>query len=400
MRYPTQRRSAFTLVEVMVAMALTIFVMTILTQAFVVSIETFVGLKAIGDMQENLRAAGNVLRFDLSQNHLEGTRRVSDPTMDPTNPALYQTPKAGFLRIVQGAASTTEGYDTGLTPLDLPSARATNHVLWFTCRLKGNRQQNFFTAQVIDPLNPNNAGMPYRNFFNIQTIPGTLYDPSRFQDADATLRPVYANFAAPYAAINGPPYFYRSQVAEVVYFLGNPGVGAFQAIGTTENPSDPNATGTPLYGLYRAQFVAVPDNTQLNTPNNPNNVGAVAFPSTCLANFPGMACVVSGTNLSFLTPENMASGTGTTNRTWDSVNLPFRNASLVLPNVISFQVQTVSSASTAPADMSAPYPAVFDTTSGASTTGAPNAIVGISINIRVWDIKTRQTRQMTIMQDL
>src|SRR5260370_42681396 len=98
-------RQGFTLVELLVAMALTIFVMLILTQAFVVSIDLFSGLKGIGDMQENLRAGANSLRFDLTQNHFEGMRRPSDTTI------LVQPPREGFFVIYQGAPSTFEGQD-------------------------------------------------------------------------------------------------------------------------------------------------------------------------------------------------------------------------------------------------------------------------------------------------
>src|SRR5260221_9348597 len=108
----TKQRKGFTLVELMVAMALTIFVMVILTQAFVVSIDLFSGLKGIGDMQENLRAGTNTMRFDLGQNHFEGMRRTSDPG--------FSAPREGFLRVYQQAISTAEGVDAD----GMPSSRA------------------------------------------------------------------------------------------------------------------------------------------------------------------------------------------------------------------------------------------------------------------------------------
>ena len=72
----TKNRQAFTLVELLVAMTLTIFVMVILTQAFVAGLDTFRGLKAIGDMQENLRVATSNLRADLTQDHFDGKRQT------------------------------------------------------------------------------------------------------------------------------------------------------------------------------------------------------------------------------------------------------------------------------------------------------------------------------------
>lgn len=55
-------RTGFTLVELMVAMALTIFIMLILTQAFVIAIDTFTTLKAIGDTQEILRSGADAVQ--------------------------------------------------------------------------------------------------------------------------------------------------------------------------------------------------------------------------------------------------------------------------------------------------------------------------------------------------
>ena len=103
-------RQAFTLVEVLVAMALTMFIMVILSQAFVAALETFSGLKAVGDMQEDLRTAATLLRSDLSQDHFEGKRRLSDRTINFGAPD-YEPIREGFMRIVQQKPSVLEGYD-------------------------------------------------------------------------------------------------------------------------------------------------------------------------------------------------------------------------------------------------------------------------------------------------
>lgn len=351
------RRTGFTLVELMVAMALTIFIMTILTQAFVLSIDTFVGLKGIGDMQDNLRAARNVIQFDLAQNHFEGARRASDPSI------ATQLPTSGFFRVFPGASSQLEGTD-----LDgMSSSRSVNtgasYVLQFTSRLKGNQQQSFYTAPVLDRTG---------TFFNLQTFYTMNPATTPGVDADVTLR----------SPPGGP--FYRSQWAEIVYFLGN---GALQQpyapVGTTEEPLNPNGAGLPLYGLYRAQYVAVTDNTALNNAAYPV---ANQYPD-----FMNIACgpqTVNGkAQLYFYGPHDMAKAGGAT-RTFNPLAPVFGSASLVVPNVLSFQVQGIGSGSTVPADV------IYDSASG---TGP---MLGVSITIRVWDNKTRQTRQMTIMQDL
>ncbi len=63
---PTPRR-AFTLVELLVATALIVFIMVILTEAFSAGIGTFRLLKAQGDMKSKLANAGSLLMDDLRQ---------------------------------------------------------------------------------------------------------------------------------------------------------------------------------------------------------------------------------------------------------------------------------------------------------------------------------------------
>ena len=53
----SRARPGFTLIELMVALALTLFIMVILSQAFILSLDAFSGMKGIGDMQQNLRTA-------------------------------------------------------------------------------------------------------------------------------------------------------------------------------------------------------------------------------------------------------------------------------------------------------------------------------------------------------
>jgi hypothetical protein len=328
----------------MVAMALTMFIMVILTQAFVISMETFSGLKGIGDMQDNLRAGANQFRYDLAQNHFEGQRRTSDPG----SASLAALPaREGFFAIFQAAPSVAEGIDAD----GMPSGRATNHVLQFASRLKGNQQQSFYSAYVTDP-----------NFFNLQTF----YNLPPPGDADAVLR--------------NPPVgpFYRSQWAEIAYFL-------FQT-GTTEEPLNPaGTTGTPLYGLYRAQFVVVTDNTAANA-----NYQNLANPGAAFNNFQSMACNLNVPNLVFYTPADLAKSPVASPgfRTFNPSNPTFRSASLVVPNVLSFQVQGIAAGAAAPTDGN------YD------SANAPPVLQGVSITIRVWDNKTRQTRQLTIVQDL
>jgi prepilin-type N-terminal cleavage/methylation domain-containing protein len=371
-----RNRQGFTLVELLVAMALTLFIMLIMTQAFVISIDTFTALKGLGDMQENLRAGANILRFDLQQAHLEGDRRPSDSNLKSVPPT------EGFLRVyqrtAQAAFGTTGTYIYAAEGADLAggpsSALATNHVLHFASRLKGNQQQSFYSAAVADPTN---------TFFTLKTMFNMDPAVNRLLPGDATLT-TYP------AAPNAGTGIFRSQWAEIAYFLVQ--------TGTSEEPLNPASTlGTPLYGLYRAQFVLVTDSSLLN----PAYKGYFAAGNTIAPAFTGMACNQSGNDLVFITPNDVASGT----RIFNPASPPTTVAalsttragvasSLVVPNVVSFQVQTIQPGGITPVDLIPPFPASYDT--GAS----PFVLQGVCITLRVWDNKTRQTRQLSMMQDL
>src|SRR6516162_8020749 len=97
------KRQGFTLVEMLVAMALTLFIMVILSQAFITGLDTFSKLKGIGDMEETLRVAINNLRSDLTLDHFEGKRRLSDPAF-----LLAGPPQQGFFRVYQATQSWLE----------------------------------------------------------------------------------------------------------------------------------------------------------------------------------------------------------------------------------------------------------------------------------------------------
>src|SRR5438876_7912683 len=100
----TQRRHGFTLIEILVALALTLFILIILTQAFVAGADTFRTLKAVGDLNSSLRVTTNMLRADLSADHFGGKRRLSDSKFWTT---LYNgPPDQGYFYLEQGSIIT------------------------------------------------------------------------------------------------------------------------------------------------------------------------------------------------------------------------------------------------------------------------------------------------------
>jgi prepilin-type N-terminal cleavage/methylation domain-containing protein len=210
------RRQGFTLVEMMVSLALVLFIMVILTQAFQAGLNSFRILKGVGNMEDNLRSVATILRRDLAADHFEGKRRISDESFWTVGP-----PREGFFRIWQGSRATPEGIDGD----GLPSTRATDHMLQFTVKLRGNQPQDFVSA----------AGAPPQ----LTSLPSTF--------------------------VNSPPDTryqtgsdYNSQWFEVMYCL--------RQTGTTALPDNPSGgPGTPLFALIRRQLVVVPNNIQLNS---------------------------------------------------------------------------------------------------------------------------------------
>src|SRR6516165_92861 len=165
MRYHPPKRTGFTLVEMMVTVALTLFIMVILSTAFSTALETFRQLKAIGDMQDQLRTATNMLRADLGADHFEGRRRLSDTNFWTVGP-----PREGFLRITQDTdpADKNEGQDAD----NIPSRRRVKHSLHMTVKRRGNRPGDFFSAPILDTAGPNPCPL-----LTIPTPDGRFQDP-------------------------------------------------------------------------------------------------------------------------------------------------------------------------------------------------------------------------------
>ncbi|HEV3021861.1 MAG TPA: prepilin-type N-terminal cleavage/methylation domain-containing protein, partial [Pirellulales bacterium] len=232
------RRSGFTLVEMMVAMALTVFVMVILSQCFVAGLETFSDLKAIGDMQEELRTTTNLLRADLSHDHFTGKRRLSDPVGHFTSEKINE----GFFVIGQGyppsgmSTKATEGAEDGIG-----SYIATDHWLHFSVKMRGNARDKFFAAPV--PVPPTGVGL------------GNLNTNYFHQNGDAAFQEDHKVF--------------HSAWAEIAYVL--------LPTGTTGNSSTPGGAGTPLYALYRCQYVVVPKTAEANAAKLPANANGSPY---------------------------------------------------------------------------------------------------------------------------
>jgi Prokaryotic N-terminal methylation motif len=214
-----RQRKAFTLVEMLVAVALIIFIMVLLSEAFVAGLETFRQLKAIGDMEERMRMVTTVLRRDLTADHFEGKRRLSDFDFWQQGP-----PREGYFRIWQSTPLVLEGSD----PDHIYSTRSVNTSLSYTIKKRGNRREDFFTARRFNP--GTTPGFPtgvLTVLDQLTTFNQPDFPSSRFEDTET----------------------YTSQWAEAVVFL---------------RPNGTTAGGQPLFSLYRQVKLLLPNNSAAN----------------------------------------------------------------------------------------------------------------------------------------
>jgi prepilin-type N-terminal cleavage/methylation domain-containing protein len=370
-----RRRRGFTLVEILVALALTIFILSILSQAFVTGADTFRHLKSVGDLNASLRTTTTMLRSDLAADHFEGKRRLSDTKFwkTPNN----GPPKLGYFYLEQGTGAGPGDADEGNDADTLPSRRRVGHKLAFTVKARGFAPKDYFTARVP-------AGL----------LTAIGNPDGRFQQ----------------------PNTLSSQWIEVCYFL--------EAI--------PQATAegsTPLYALYRQQRLLVADNDALNWVN----LNQIAATPTTLASYAGkVSCQVNPnqTASSFLyfnspadvtIPERRAAAVfpPLSKRTGTFVAASFAafkdgagnltGQDLLLTDVLSFDIKVLRSNSTADfTDL--PSPLYFDTWSrrqddvydysAATIPASSYTIWALQITIRVWDQKSKLARQITMIQDM
>jgi prepilin-type N-terminal cleavage/methylation domain-containing protein len=297
-----KRRHGFTLVELMVSMALIIFIMAILSQAFIAALGVFRSLKAQGDLAEKLRGTAQILQHDLAADHFDAGRKLSDKNFWLNGP-----PTQGFFRIWQGNNWTTlPGAPVGDMPpegVDVPAGIGTyvntQHYLAFTVKLNGNDMGDFMTA------GPLGGGAVMGNL----NLPGSI--------------PAFGPSESRYQFTSGAGA-YNYQWAEVAWFLQpqiNPATGQQDTTVADPQSIDPStktapALPRPLYTLYRRQCLLVPDNNLVT-----------------LGSFPGIAATQpSGFLEMSCWPDTR--GFWHFNNPSD-ITVPWRRFGMVLPNPIT-----------------------------------------------------------------
>ncbi len=152
-------RSGFTLVELMVAMALSLGIMVILTEAFKMSLEFTSHSGSTGRLIAQLDAAETVLRRDLHADHFlvsadtpGQTGKLIDQRLDKLTNTLtgWVPPPGGFFQI-----RSPEPFFEVNDRDSLAITTATNHSLHFTAIYPGGSEDGFFSATV--PSGSNNV---------------------------------------------------------------------------------------------------------------------------------------------------------------------------------------------------------------------------------------------------
>lgn len=372
-----QPRSAFTITELLVAMALILFIMAILSEAFVMGLESMRHLKAVGDMDAKLRGTITMICHDLEADHFDNNKGLSDQMVPPTQ---------GFFRLFQGSAPIVEGTDAD----GIPSTRSADSMLHFTIKLSGLRLENFFNLSF--PGAPANAR-------------------SQWAEVAYFLRPTGTTSGASPDAL---PLFSLHRRQRVLYIPG-PGQLNLNLLGNQL----PISMAPQLFDVSTSPDLLNPLVVHFNSPSD------LTIPVNRLGMLPSP---------NLLDPLQLANAGILANNKYpaiiDSPTLQsYWGIDLALTDVISFEVKistggdfmdlfdpALQSLIKNPAFQGPGTPKVFDTWTSArsllvdysnwllpgTTLSKPLdvQVKAIQISIRIWDPKTLKTRQVTFMQSM
>ncbi|MGL6076439.1 MAG: PulJ/GspJ family protein [Fimbriiglobus sp.] len=424
LRQASPKRSAFTLVELLVAAALTVLIMAILATAFQQGMSTMSHLKSVVGLSEQLRSAENIIRTDFESQHLElddgKPIRVSDPRLAGT---VWRSPYRGYLQVIQGSVPVSSGGTFILEGTEDGNAsyRATDHAVFLTSKRKASSKDEVFFAEA--PNRPNPAVPPV-----IPPTPAT----------DAQLNQAFLDQSLQEYEITGGQFV--SEWAELGYYLVPSPV--FTTAGDT------GTTPLQLYTLHRAQRALSKTAAKLGTNTFTATQWQRNYPELSIASAPPAAPVFVNdsatiTNYSnrFIGPWNPFANPTTTptfttyqTSTLSSV-MPVSKlgTDILLSNVISMHVRmifkpypvtikpdlTITGSefvdelpkiySLNPSATNPGYPRIFDTAANfpVITVGMnppvtlPHPVpTAIQIKLRVYDTKNHMSRQMTITVDL
>ncbi len=363
-------RRGFTLIELMVAMALTVLLMAILSEAFVKGLESFRLAKGLSDLDRDLLSASSILRKDLKGDHFEADKRLSLLMRG----GQYDPPEMGMFHYREVNPALPSIVSEGPDAQGLVSYRDMDDSLHFTVRSKSNLQDEFSFAAL--PMGSPLAGL------------GAV--DSRYQRTG----------------------MYASQWAEVIYFLAP----SKELDGSNRATfADGSSVRLPLFNLYRRQRLLVPEFFTTGTGGGLQPRPAVAPPGhenydvSVWFDPVGMqwefnSALDLGQESNASNPADFtyrkrrfgfdpATGNFNPGGYAPIPATPMANragADLLIANVLSFDVKGWNGSDFV--DLAAGY--------DAANPANNQAISALQIKLRVWDPKTRQAREVTIIQDM
>ncbi len=140
-----KERPGFTIVELLVALALVLFIMSIISQVFVDASEAFRSARSKAELTEKLRFITQTIRADLRSRHFENGRKLSDSDFWQDGP-----PKAGYFRLEQASFSSPVTTLSGDNfPLGTPGD---GNLMAFTSFLDGQNPGSFHSISASNTL--------------------------------------------------------------------------------------------------------------------------------------------------------------------------------------------------------------------------------------------------------
>jgi hypothetical protein len=414
-------------VELMVAMALIILVMAILAGAFSVTMDSFSQLKSIGGLSKDLQAVQTQLQNDLSANHLTDDTgnpvRVSDPRVAAA--AWTGQGQGGYFAYTQRWSLTLEGTDgDGITSWrgDSEDLQTPGYcILRMAAQISGRTPQDAFTADLSSMSAANRASLLTAAGSLTDLSPGGTSLVSRWAEVVYFIRPngllTTADSSSGQQQLMVYTLYRRQRL-----LAANQGASIYESAGGPPGSIVAQPIDYPDLSWSRV-IPSSPAQDRLNTPADistpANRLGGSSDP-TAVPLYPSPP-------LPPQTPPDSPSPSWTAHST-PGLPFPYRipatnssgGASLrygtdvLLNNVLSFQVLAMTnpvlpySATTSPYTFGPgtgwPLPWTFDTatpqTVMVGTTPTVIRMRAVQIKLRVYDLKNKVTRQITVTQDL
>ena len=407
-----KRFSGFTIVELLVSLGLVIFIMSLVSTIFVIATKSFRDMKAAGDLSEQLRSAGQLIRGMVKATHFTDNVQPSDEKFwqaynsisgsyvpkNATSPLYTDAQfkdgtntfgRKGYLRLDQLAPPIFAGTDIDslgdLSPL-IPTQVFTVDAL-SDQRLSMTVLQNGSTpSDLFSAFYPGRSPTKPRSFF----LPTIEY--KYFETAELVRRPN----------------------AEVAFYLAPPDLLDAPKTGLISG----DTTNWPLYSLHMKTWL-LKDSISGNGPGTGNGPETDPNPASPWPRKQSQLSVPKNGNWN-----DLADVAFTINRASMEVGQTafsdrFNTNTLILRNVISFEVQMLDNVgnpialgvngffdTSAQANWNTDYSNnprswvanQWQNGNGASLT--PLKIFALKIILRVYDPDNEITRQMTIIEPL